>query len=90
MTFADPGTAGDLVASVRHGFRQAFGRDCSVVARAPGRVNLIGEHTDYNAGPCLPLALPHATFAGAAARADGRVRLTSAQTADAWEGDLAD
>ena len=38
-------------------FREQFGRDCSVVASAPGRVNLIGEHTDYNQGLVLPCAI---------------------------------
>ena len=36
----------------REAFRQAFGRDAAGAAFAPGRVNLIGEHIDYTAGPC--------------------------------------
>lgn len=46
---------------------------------APGRVNLIGEHTDYNDGFVLPLALPHATIATASRREDHTLRLSSAQ-----------
>lgn len=46
---------------------------------APGRVNLIGEHTDYNAGLALPIALPHRTWAAVARRDDDVVRLVSAQ-----------
>ena len=56
----------------------AFGEDDGVWS-APGRVNLIGEHTDYNAGLCLPLALPHRTFVAVRARTDRAVRLVSAQ-----------
>ncbi|MBO3094068.1 galactokinase [Cellulomonas dongxiuzhuiae] len=46
---------------------------------APGRVNLIGEHTDYNGGLALPIALPHRTYAAVARRDDDVVRLVSAQ-----------
>ncbi|HYO14208.1 MAG TPA: galactokinase family protein, partial [Thermoanaerobaculia bacterium] len=42
-------------------FQDLFGREPDVRADAPGRVNLIGEHTDYNGGYVLPLAIPQRT-----------------------------
>ena len=48
-------------------------------ASAPGRVNLIGEHLDYNGGQCLPLALGYRTSASLEPREDGLVVLTSRQ-----------
>ena len=62
----------------------------TAAARAPGRVNLIGEHTDYNAGLCLPIALPHDTLAVATTRADTDIRITSDQQPEGWTGTLAD
>jgi galactokinase len=53
---------------------------------APGRVNLIGEHTDYNDGFVMPFALPHTTVATVARRDDGVLRLSSAD----MEGDPVD
>ena len=50
-------------------FQQMFGQDCSVY-RAPGRVNLIGEHTDYNDGFVFPAAIDRGTWVGIAPRAD--------------------
>jgi galactokinase len=56
-------------------FISSFATRPSVVASAPGRVNLIGEHTDYNGGPVLPVAVERRT--SAAARVAGRWRFVS-------------
>jgi galactokinase len=58
-------------------FRELFGGDPDVVARAPGRVNLIGEHTDYNDGFVLPAAIPLDTEVQLARRRDSRVQVWS-------------
>jgi galactokinase len=78
----------DGASRARDLFDQRYGGPPTVVTVAPGRVNLIGEHTDYNSGLCLPIALPHATYAAARARLDGRVRLVSGEEGKVWEGDL--
>lgn len=59
------------------GFRAVHGREPEGMWAAPGRVNLIGEHTDYNDGFVLPLALPHTCRVEAARREDGVLRLHS-------------
>lgn len=51
--------------------------------RAPGRINLIGDHTDYNAGFCLPVAIDRACVVNWEPRVDGRVIATSSQFAGA-------
>jgi galactokinase len=56
-------------------FRSTYGRAPSLLVRAPGRVNLIGEHTDYNDGFVLPMALERAAWIALAPRDDGVVRL---------------
>lgn len=63
-------------------FEKAFGRSPDGVWCAPGRVNLIGEHTDYNDGLVLPLAVDLECRVAAASRADGVVRVVSAQLGD--------
>lgn len=69
--------------NARELFTRIFGGEAEGVWRAPGRVNIIGEHVDYNGGPCLPIALPHAAYVAVRPRPDRRVRLVSPQTVDA-------
>lgn len=60
-------------------FAELTGREPDGLWSAPGRVNLIGEHTDYNDGFVLPFAIPHRTVAAVGVREDGvgRVRVAS-------------
>lgn len=56
-------------------FRKSFGGEPAFVARAPGRVNLLGEHVDYNDGWVLPVAIDRAAYVAVRRRADERVCL---------------
>ncbi|MCA1635313.1 MAG: galactokinase [Acidobacteria bacterium] len=58
--------------TMRRAFHELFGREPRLF-RAPGRVNLIGEHTDYNGGFVLPLAIERETLVAAAVREDRRI-----------------
>ncbi|MBM7091678.1 galactokinase [Streptomyces sp. S12] len=58
-------------------FTELYGAPPQGVWAAPGRVNLIGEHTDYNDGFVMPFALPHRTTAAVSPRTDGILRLHS-------------
>ncbi len=68
----------DLREDVRAGFAAAYGREAEGVWSAPGRVNLIGEHTDYNEGFVLPFAIDRRTAVALALRDDGVLRVASA------------
>ncbi|MFF4574765.1 galactokinase [Streptomyces sp. NPDC001410] len=63
---------------VRERFAELYGAEPEGVWAAPGRVNLIGEHTDYNDGFVMPFALPHQATAAVSRRTDGVLRLHSA------------
>jgi galactokinase len=72
-------TDAESAARARRAFIDRFGTEPEGVWAAPGRVNVIGEHTDYNDGYVLPVALPHTTRAAVARRTDGRIALASLQ-----------
>lgn len=63
--------------SLSQKFAEVYGRYPSVVAHAPGRVNLIGEHTDYNQGFVFPAAINFGTWVACCARADEQVVVTA-------------
>ena len=76
------------------GFRDVFDRHADpgdiTFARAPGRVNLIGEHTDYNDGFVFPMAIDREVLIAGRRRADRTVRLYSLEYRQASEFDLDD
>ncbi len=67
----------ELVSKTSMGFAELFGYQPTGVWSAPGRVNLIGEHTDYNEGFVFPFAINRRTFAAIALRDDHLVRVSS-------------
>ncbi len=72
-------------------FQRIFNQTPDTICAAPGRLNIIGEHTDYNQGLCAPMALDHRTFVALRYRTDDIVRVHSAQLPHApWEGKLSD
>jgi galactokinase len=64
--------------TVQHVFQQAFGKAPDLLVQAPGRVNLIGEHTDYNGGFVLPCAIDFGTWVAVGHRDDDQVRVIAA------------
>jgi len=75
------------VDTVTQDFSARFGREPAGVWSAPGRVNLIGEHTDYNDGFVMPFALAQAVTMAAAPREDGRWSVTSLNRGEGQGGE---
>lgn len=74
-----------MKATVSPSFQELFGHPPEVAVQAPGRVNLIGEHTDYNGGFVLPMAIPQQTHVELRRRSDRRVRAFSTNKSAAGE-----
>lgn len=82
-------TDAEGAARVTNLFRETYAEAADGAWAAPGRVNLIGEHVDYNGGLCLPIALPHRTFVALRRRPDDAVRIVSALAPrNVWTGTL--
>ena len=65
------------IGKVSDGFQKQFGSTPDIIVRCPGRVNLIGEHTDYNDGFVLPIALPFETLIAASSSANNQMQIIS-------------
>ncbi|WCC79859.1 galactokinase [Cutibacterium equinum] len=90
FTIGTAWSAEDGAARARDLFAERIGGTPDGVWAAPGRVNVIGEHTDYNNGFCLPMALPHRTYVAARRRDDNQVVLVSqlGESVVSWEGSV--
>jgi len=77
----------DSLERVRAAFRDSFGASGAVV-RSPGRVNLIGEHTDHNLGFVLPAAVDRAIYLAIRLRDDRALRFVALDKDDRFEGSL--
>lgn len=73
--------------TIRIKFQQLFGQEALII-RSPGRINLIGEHTDYNMGFVLPAAINKAIYLGIHLRKDQKIRLYSIDYQDDYQTDL--
>ena len=80
----------DQTQSTTAGFRARFGREADGLWSGPGRVNLIGEHTDYNDGFVFPFAIDRRAVVALALRDDRMLRVASSFTAEIVEISLDD
>ena len=68
-------------------FQELFAQE-PIIVRSPGRINLIGEHTDYNSGFVLPAAINKAIYLGIQKRNDGLIKMHSLDFQDDFECDI--
>jgi galactokinase len=66
-----------LVNQVKDTFRRVFNSEPQIVVKSPGRINVIGEHTDYNNGFVLPAAIDKGVYIGISSRDDNNIELYS-------------
>jgi galactokinase len=77
-----------VIAEARSGFKKIFGYEASGVWSAPGRANLIGEHTDYNNGFVFPFGIDRRTYVALSPRQDMLCRVASGLSEEIYEYEL--
>ncbi len=75
--------------TIKNHFKAQFAAEPQLLVRAPGRINLIGEHTDYNAGFVLPAAIDKAIWLAASPRTDGRFAFFAADLGELFQSENA-
>ncbi len=78
-----------MIAGAQSGFKKIFGYEASGVWSAPGRANLIGEHTDYNNGFVFPFGIDRRTYVALSPRQDMLCRVASGLSEEIYEYELA-
>ena len=86
----EPGSVSNKTQALGERFRAVYRTNPQGIFRAPGRVNLIGEHTDYNDGFVMPAAIDFSCYTAVGARADNMLCLYSEQFQESAEFDLND
>lgn len=77
-----------MIAGAQSGFKKIFGYEASGVWSAPGRANLIGEHTDYNNGFVFPFGIDRRTYVALSPRQDMLCRVASGLSEEIYEYEL--
>ena len=90
VAYVQAGSRTEFSGNTRDGLADFFDSAADVVLRCPGRVTLMGDHTEYNGGLALAAALPHCTFAAVAARHDDEIKIASSEHEDPVELSLDD
>lgn len=80
----------NLEAAIFEKYNELYGSEPELLVRAPGRVNLIGEHTDYNDGFVLPMAIDRSFWIALSPRKDSKVEIYSLDLDEKDEFDIAD
>lgn len=87
-SIVEPGPASRTTSAISDRFLAVYGTHPQRQFRAPGRVNLIGEHTDYNDGFVIPVAIDFYSYSAISERADRRLYTHSTQFKETVEFDL--
>ena len=74
---------------IKDAFKSVFNNEPQIIVKSPGRINIIGEHTDYNNGFVLPAAIDKGVYIGISAREDDKIALYSIDYNDKYETDTA-